>query len=339
MLGKICTNGSKSVQLFFILSTYLALSSYENHLKRAGGSNSNHEIKTWYLKKMIKIFPLYWIYVFSYLVLNGMQAPYWCGSLSKISILNIVCNIFLVNGWNPWYINTFQVTWYLSNLMILYFLTPLIYQKINNFFQAVTLTCAMVAISSVVCACMCQLSYFFVDAYIWDAYWNIFSVFAEIPLFCYGICLYLGIRENKFNEMEKHNGLCVVIAVLALVILYNLMNHSTWGIFTLSLWGITFLGIIITLIIRPLKGIANNPFFLFLGKNSYGIYLSHWIIYYNFVSKYVIKKINIDSSTITYLLVYSIVLLCSCLISIICTVILKKPINIISNKVLSKNET
>lgn len=335
ILGRIGNNGAKAVQLFFILSAYLALLSFEHYLVRTDGSYSNQKIKKWYGKKLIKLLPFYWIYIFFSLLLNGVQTTYWCGNLSKISIVNILCNIFLLNGWNPWYINTFQITWYLADLMLLYFVTPWIYRNIKSFTQAVKLTCIVVAVSSVVCACMCRLSFLFADAYVWDAYWNIFSFFAESPLLCYGLCLYLGMKENKFWEIKKDTGLYIAVLLLTIVVIYNLINHSEWGILTLSLWGIALLIIIITLMMRPLRIISNNPLFIFLGKYSYGIYLSHWIIYYNFVKTDIIMKINLGSEMASCLLVYCIVLLCSCCISVISTIVLEKTIYFMKDKVRS----
>ena len=138
---KIVGSGSRSVQFFFVISSFLIFLSLNNRFK-----DNKITIKSslkWIIEKMIILLPLYYITLITYLSTNTFS-KYWLGGHDNVSILNIISHFLLLHGFNPYYINSIiGVEWYIGVLVIFYMIAPFLYNKIKSLKNAVLLFAIM----------------------------------------------------------------------------------------------------------------------------------------------------------------------------------------------------
>lgn len=131
-IAKIASFGQYGVQLFFMISAYLAMYSPSNFYE----SRNEIKLKTvliWWKKKFINLLPLYWLALIVYIVLTGGQ-PYWLGEEGKITLYNAIFHFLFLHGSVPRYINSIiGGEWYLANLAIMYIVIPHIYKFVDRF--------------------------------------------------------------------------------------------------------------------------------------------------------------------------------------------------------------
>lgn len=117
ILGMAGGNGNRGVQLFFVISGYLTFLSLQNNKESVVG---------WWVKKFIKLLPLYYIALIISTFGGGQSA--WLGSEGHISGLNFIAHLFLLHGFIPHYCNSIiGGEWYLGTLVIFYMLAPFLY--------------------------------------------------------------------------------------------------------------------------------------------------------------------------------------------------------------------
>lgn len=92
MLRIIAGNGSRGVQLMFLINGYHILKSLDNMQKRGG------TLKEWYKGKFLRIIPLYWFFTILHLLVFGTGERFFLGPLKQVSWLNILCNLLCLHG-------------------------------------------------------------------------------------------------------------------------------------------------------------------------------------------------------------------------------------------------
>lgn len=125
--------GSYGVQLFFIMSGYLAFSSM---------TKKNYSVAEYYKNRAVRILPTYWsclILLYLYDILRGI--------INKLSISEIFtgqCSprflryffglqCFIPSDhWDLW--NNHSALWTMSSFIAFYILTPLLYKVLKNFY-------------------------------------------------------------------------------------------------------------------------------------------------------------------------------------------------------------
>lgn len=101
---QIISQMGSGVQLFFIISGYLAYFSLENYMKDR--EQTIWEAVKWVILKIIRLMPLYYLSIILSLLLNGTGGRYWLGSLPQITGTNIIFHFLFLHGLNPYYVNS-----------------------------------------------------------------------------------------------------------------------------------------------------------------------------------------------------------------------------------------
>ena len=118
--------GARGVQIFFILSIYLAFYSYAKG--NSGRSSARSDIG-WIFKKIIRLAPLFWLSI----AMSVLLFP-----SAQVSLGNILSTTLFFNAISPYWINSIlSVNWYIAILVPMYYLIPLAYKKINNLQKAI----------------------------------------------------------------------------------------------------------------------------------------------------------------------------------------------------------
>ena len=290
-IGKIGASGQYGVQLFFIISAYLAFVSMEKLYIRKSGNVSGKEIAVWWLKKYLKLLPLYVLAILIYIIVEGWGERYWLGSIENITVTNIITHILFLNGFNPYYINSILgVEWYLADLAIFYLIAPFLYKIINTLERGILflILCSFISyyLSSIAMR-HCLIP----DNYVWEGYVGTFWFPIQFPVMLIGILLFLIERKwiLMWGEIKEKRVLSYCILILSIYLIIGQMYgaNKIFHMTGVTLWGICFAGVIFSQFFHKCVFI-DNKFWKALGKNSYPIYLVHYLYVYIF-DKYIQK--------------------------------------------------
>lgn len=267
ILGCVSACGARGVQLLFIINGFLIFHSLDKI------EFNKQQIIMWYKRKFIRLIPLYWFFTILHLLVFGIGERYYLGTLSKVSPLNILCNLLFLHGFHPYYITSINANWFMADLAVFYLLAPLFYKLIDSLEKSV--------IALFVTAPLGYVLYHFALGWnvlgvkeIWTDYVTIMSFPAELPIMLLGIFSYFMIKES--HKWKNKRMISVVTLLFALFCMISLiMGKQYFVIFNyIFSFGILFTVLFIGQVQSSLK-VINNSLFALFGKHSYGIYLSH----------------------------------------------------------------
>ncbi|MEY8326739.1 acyltransferase [Lachnospiraceae bacterium 54-11] len=278
ILGVLGDAGKYGVQLFFLLSGFLAYSSLNNFYTRQDISISPQHVYTWWLKKIIKLAPLYYIAVIVALLVEGTGGRYWLGSYEKVSFLNIVAHFLFLHGINPYYINSIiGGEWYLAVLVLFFLLAPCLYKYINSLKRAG----ALFVFSAVAGYCLNRVMLGIVpvmDEYIWGEYIKVFWMPTQLPVLVLGIILYFLVNDKNSIIIKKQGNrklsYSILICGLIMTVAQLYEIHALFKVSRFITWALCFFIIIISQVIYE-SVVINNVIFKSIGRLSYPIYLFH----------------------------------------------------------------
>lgn len=260
---RIIMHGALGVDIFIILSGYLL----------AKSCLRNQSIRWFsFLKKRIwRIFPLYWFALLSILALETVIGS----SSESIHLSSILLHLAGLHGFTPYIFDLQGAWWFVTLILQLYLLFPVIWYLSEQLPLAVVLFLA---------AC-CTVAARFVPFANFDGN---YSVFAFLPDFVLGLILARKLSPDLQCSFSFKGGLYCLVALIALVIgIYNdsiMVFKYGWGLFRpfvsfglfLTLCHVASYGITRTLlVVDPLAK---------YGKHSYAIYLFHRSFIYKWVT-------------------------------------------------------
>lgn len=92
--GKLCSLGTRGVQLFFVASAFTLYRSYRNRVL-----DENKHVKNFFIRRFFRIAPIYYLAILYFIFHKQIGVPYWLGNQPLISSSNIVSNVFFCK-WN-----------------------------------------------------------------------------------------------------------------------------------------------------------------------------------------------------------------------------------------------
>ncbi len=335
--GKITNCGKYGVQLFFVLSAYLAFRSYKKYYEQNSGSK--HEFRKgflWTIQHILRILPLYYVALLVYSVMTGGNS-YWLGNQEGISAGNMIAHLFFLHGLFPKYMNSIlSVEWYLGTLVIFWWLVPFLYKAIK--------TIEMAFVWWMCCSVICRVLSLLIlpripespNAYLYQTYVNDWSLLAQLPILLLGVVVFFIVGLEQKKTINDKKGVSWGLIIVALIGFAGLVRGGTyiWGVSTYILYAIIYTIVIIALCIQSTP-IIDNPIFRVLGKYSYAIYLVHHAVIY--FMGYTTEQINTTGS-IQWIIRYMLVLIISLSIGILLTIYYERPIVFRLKKLLSRVE-
>lgn len=154
------------------------------------------------------------------------------------------------------------------------------------------------------------------DTYLWWDYLYI-CFFNQFPVFCMGIVAYW--IMSKEILLRKYTIYNYIVTGMAIVFIGEVMldRRNVWGVQYIYWLGLAFCIILCSGINIKFMPI-NNIFFRTIGKYSYGIYFSHYLI------RKLTEFVSLQNPTIEFCVRFIICLFCSLVISIVITNCLEK---------------
>lgn len=248
-LRSVIADASRGVQLFYLLSAFTLFYSLN-----ARKSEDGHRWLDFFLRRLFRIGPLWWISIVGFLYLRSQYQFSWS---------NILSNAFFIHGFNPKYINSIVLGgWSIAVEMTFYLLIPLFYKLCSNLNR------------TVICFFWIYLAgrvttWFLGVHYPMTQQWKEFLFYYlpnQLPVFLLGFALF-HIIIRKDTEMRSSG-----LVHLALFILLAFSFWRDWFI-TQCVLLFPMVWIVSATTRFPLW---NNRVLQYIGKISFSLYLVHF---------------------------------------------------------------
>jgi peptidoglycan/LPS O-acetylase OafA/YrhL len=263
--------GGTGVTLFFVVSAFTLCYSLR------GRSDGAHPIYDFYVRRLFRIVPLFYVWV----VISLMRDGYLFGKTQSFG--DILLSTFFVFNLIPGKETGFVwASWTLGVEMLFYLIFPLVFRLITDYRRALALFLFMVVVSK---AFQGFVAYLALSEEQSKSFYH-FSFLHQLPIFAIGVLVFY--LYESFIEDKNVDRVWGVVLLAAFVFIYdailsgNLQNVVLEGLYWQAVaYGCLLLG----LSIFPWKVIVNR-FTMFLGLISYSVYLSHTTIIVAFAFLY-----------------------------------------------------
>ncbi len=282
VLGKIGAAGKYGVQIFFLISAYLAFVSYDS--LRKDGATTRKDIVKWVAKRFVRLIPLYYLAVVGWLLYVGGHS-YWLGTVGEVTGWNILSHLLFLHGLSPYHANSIVgVEWYLGVLAIFYILVPLLHRLINSLEKAVMAFTVGIFLCWAMGVMGTHVTANGPDAYIYSAFFGTFWIVGQLPVLLLGIFFFFIDKAKLTERIRNRCGFSYILMFVSLCLIGGLVLEYNYilGVSGYTFWGIAFFLLLISQKMHTCP-ILDNPVFRFIGKNSFPIYLFHhlWISVYD----------------------------------------------------------
>lgn len=324
----IFLRGGNGMQMFYILSSLGLFWSMKKRIK-----NEPHPWRNFYLRRFFRLAPLFYTICFFYLINSQFRTPLWSVHPQQLTAVAAASHLFFLHGVNPYWMEILIPGGsFVSTLALFYLLFPLIYRYISDFKKAVFLFLAAVIFYKISHRIL-FLWPLVADRWFWDAY-LFYYLPSQFPVICLGVIIYYVLEIIDNSTFIKHKN--VLAGTIFTMAVFYITNGLYGGIIPQHiLMGINFSLSIIAIYIYPFKLIVNR-FFIFLGRVSYSIYLTHYIILSWFYRYFFREKFGFGNWAIVWQ--YIIVLIVSGAVSVVTYNFIEKPGRQIGERLIKRLE-
>ncbi|SKC08600.1 Peptidoglycan/LPS O-acetylase OafA/YrhL, contains acyltransferase and SGNH-hydrolase domains [Lachnospiraceae bacterium] len=257
-IGKDFGVGAKGVQLFFVLSGYLAFSSVQNKT-----------VLQYYKSRLIRILPTYYFCLILIYFKDIVKAIHE-GTLSEVFKgqcgIGFFRYVFFIhcftpsNNWNMW--NNHSALWTMSSFIGFYLLAPWLYKLIKNTYVGIAvLFMLLFSRNWMINAIQQMLSSYPDEAHI--EYFSSMNPLTELYCFLFGAVLFIAIKESK-------QYLYLLILLIGMII--SSLSWYSYEIVFVILVAVSVLCENMT------SNIAISKIINWLSKGSFTLYLVHPLV-------------------------------------------------------------
>jgi peptidoglycan/LPS O-acetylase OafA/YrhL len=271
-LSTLASQGSRGVQLFFILSA-LTLFLSLNSRKRS----EQKPLRNFFIRRFFRIVPLFYVALLFY----GVQQL-----IADRSPWQFLSVLTFINGWIPSWINGIVPgSWSISIEMMFYLMVPFLAKQITTLEQAIGYTFTAMVASVGLLQIMRRL--ILVDMPTVREEFLFYWLPNQLPIFGLGFVLYfvlfstpllptpeaLADPEVKRRSQQRATLLLAMATFLLLVLPFGSFAYLPRHF----IYGLAFVLLTLSLALQPCRGLVNK-FWCYLGKVSFSGYLTHFPI-------------------------------------------------------------
>ena len=250
-LAAFVESGKYGVQLFFLVSAYTLMLSH-----RSRQTEKDHLFR-FFVRRFFRVAPLYYAAVLYYVLGRASAFHFADFRVERIPLPVTLANLFFAHGAQPDWINRLVPGgWSITVEMTFYLVLPLVTLFVKNLNQSVWLLLFSLVLRQAAEALTVSLPPMFRYYYFPN----------QFPVFCLGITAYFAAQPR-----EMLRPLTLLLLGLSIVWL------SVEGIPPHFIYACAFTMLLLALRQYPYRALV-NPFFTFLGKISFSIYLVHFIV-------------------------------------------------------------
>lgn len=281
--GWLGASGAYGVQMFLIIAIYLSCHSLE---KRGKGNTEVWKVSLkWFLERVWRLTPLYYLALVIYILAVPEKMNIWLGSMAEgVTAGNLTAHLFYVHSLFPYYANSIMwVEWYLGVLVLYYLIIPVVFRQVRSLKRAVIFATMVLILSIGITEILMNLQPLR-DQYIWDGWVDTYSFVRQLPAFAVGILIYWiekSIKESKKTiRLNKTGYLFVFGGIIGFVFTSLIERKYTSHYFHIMLIGLLSIsfGLLLGGAVCHERKIFENSLLRKIGKNSYGIYLFHYLV-------------------------------------------------------------
>lgn len=279
---RILELGRFGVQLFFFVSALTMCYMWE---LRNGEAN---QVVKFYVRRFLRIAPLFWIAIPAYLWINGVDESHW--SPKGVGLHQIVLTAMFLHGFRPDSINSVVPGgWSIAVEMTFYLIFPLLITQINNraYFLYLAIVCYFLNVALINFAVINLMGFDLTNSVLLRDFLYL-NFFNQAPVFLVGCYLYGFIGTNASIHIKK-TGATFLMWIAVAMIVNNFLG--------LPLKSISFLVVIVSEFVFVLLVMRNRlkcTVLEKLGRNSYAIYLSHFAVISLVVAIYEMTTLSKD---------------------------------------------
>ncbi|RZJ82295.1 MAG: acyltransferase [Flavobacterium sp.] len=279
-LNKFWSTGHKGVELFFLVSAFTLLLSYNRR------KEEDLNVGNFFIRRYFRIAPMFY-FALVYFLIQDRNLPYPASYMQNASPSNIIAHSLLLNGVSPHWINSIVPGgWSVGVEVLFYMMCPFLFLKITNVKKAM-----LYYFISFIAG---QILYFYLLAnpLITDGIkWELFLYYylpSHFFIFMLGFIAYYTTKMT-IKEASKYIAVLVVSCVFFYAVL-RLMPFANYKLINNNLMGIFFV-LVINVLSRYSVPIIVNPLIRYLGKISFSVYLTH------FAAMYVLNVFKLNELT------------------------------------------
>ncbi|MDW2886781.1 acyltransferase family protein [Exiguobacterium artemiae] len=301
ILRSIGLYGMMGVQMFFVISAFTLCYSMDN--------KPNQTISIFYLKRYLRIAPVYYLGILMYLFIDILSRYF--GFINKTgydySLLNILVNISFLNGlYIPANNNIVPGGWSIGTEMIFYLVFPALFWIFNKFI-AIKNHLILLPLIILLVSILIHFSIRTIDSNFSNNqtfyYYNIFN---QIPVFSIGISLYYLYKNDILKKIRLSHAVVLFIFFTLLSTTMLFIGSEKLTFFDVlvpfsSGLSFAFVFVLLQYHIKFKSEILSN-----LGIYSFSAYIIHFI-FAVYLSSYLVKKLNFiqDSNLMFIVLLFT----------------------------------
>ena len=298
--------GKMGVQLFFIASAYtLCLSnSYRN-------KEDKHILK-FYIRRYFRIFPIYYLGIVGYYLLNLFTS----GNIENYTFKNVISNFIFIHGLVPSANNTIVPGgWSIGTEMLFYLIFPFLFNFLSS---------GKSFLKGAIIILLSQLIIFWFQrkgGFNYE-FFN-FNILNQISVFIIGILFFL----NK-SKIKVSNLLATILFFSLTITSIYISGQESYYKFSFKIVPIiSAISFCLLFILAENSKVLNNTFLQKVGINSYSIYIVHFVLPF-----FILPKMQ---GYLTFILTYFLVVGSSYFISYALNKFIEKPFIKLGNKLIN----
>lgn len=259
--------GDFGVSFFFLLSGYIFYRNYEYR--------TNINYKSFIYSRLQKIYPLHLLLLLFICPLSNHISP-------KIFLVNAL----LLQSWLPtqFFLSLNPVSWYLSTLLLPYFLFPFLIKLFTQHGIIVKTSACILCIYAIIMITLPNLHFYsYLSPYDIN-YWTYIFPPVRILDFILGMLLAKFCNHNSssiHNYINTHNNVCAILLIAIITTSTILYNHIPQCIQSACWWWIP-VSLIITVAIFDTKSFLfkflNKRILIKFGEISFSFFMLHYFL-------------------------------------------------------------
>ena len=306
--------GLYGVQLFYLISAITMCLMWEQR------ASERSPTKNFYIRRFLRIAPLFWIAIPVYLSVNGFEPSYWAPE--GIGLSQVILTILFLQGFWPDAINSVVPGgWSIAVEMTFYFIFPVLIKTFQNKANLYLYSAFLVWFLNNIFF-KGWINEFFVNHYptmgstIIKDYLNLYFL-NQAPIFLIGCWIYFSGIKSSIRDNLLIFGIWISLATLL---------KFAFGIAGLGFL-LVYLSLSALVIFCITKKVEFKPIEV-LGKNSYSMYLIHFLVI-SFVYRLLPEKVGF----IMWLMAMLLTVLISYALSVIIYVLIESRFQALANKI------
>lgn len=320
LFSSILNFGVKGVQLFYIVSAFTLLLSYNNRKTEA------NPYLNFFIRRFFRIAPMFYMAIVFYYFIG-----HEIGGNEMISIYNIISHFLFIHGFSPYWENTLVPGgWSVAVEVLFYLICPFLFRMITSEKKAITYYFITLIIGQILIFYF-QKNQLIEDKVIWDGYLYYYFP-TQMPVFFLGFLVYFLVNKSlkdwlTFLGMSIFSLVLFYVVQIIFKVKFDMLNNMLAGI---------ALSVFVLLLSKNKLPILVNPILSFLGKISFSLYLIHFAVI-DLLVKYKIEHLFVNPS-LNYVYRFTVVLTVSSAISFMFYKVIELPFQKIGKQIIKKLE-